>query len=70
MRIVLGQVVTFGSQSRVGPYNVHPACVAEALESGEIATEAEGLHDALRTNSGALPTDILDEALREVGPLD
>lgn len=69
VRIVLGQLVTFGSQSRVGPYNVHPACVREALESGEMATEPDELLQALRTNS-SIPADLLDEALRGIGPLD
>lgn len=69
-RIVLGQHVAFGSQTRVGPYNVHPECVAEALESGEMATEAEGLLDALRANSDDLAAAALDDAISRIGSLD
>jgi hypothetical protein len=51
LRVVLGKEARFGDQVRVGPMNVHPKCVPDALEDEEVATEAEGLDDALRDNS-------------------
>jgi hypothetical protein len=70
VRIVVGQLIEFGSQTRVGPRPVHPRCVAEALEAPDSATEKQGLAERLRANSGELPVTALDAAIEAIGPLD
>jgi len=66
MRVVLGREVEFGNQVRVGPVNVHPACVADALEVEDSATEAEGLAEALRANSRDVPSDRIESTITEI----
>jgi hypothetical protein len=66
LRIVLGKLVEFGSQSRVAPHAVHASCAALALEEPDCATEAEDLAASLRENSGELPTGMLESALEKI----
>ena len=69
-RVVLGRGVEFGNQVRVGPINVHPRCVAEAMQAVDSATEPEGFAEALRQNSGEFPANVLAAVLAEIGPLE
>jgi hypothetical protein len=69
-RVVLGRGVEFGNQIRVGPINVHPRCVAEALRAVDSATEVEGFEQALHENSGDFPREVLDAVIAEIGALD
>jgi hypothetical protein len=66
MRVVLGREVEFGNQVRVGPINVHPACVAKALKAEDNATEAEGLAEALRVNSRGVPSERIESVIAEI----
>ncbi len=66
LRVVLGKEVEFGGQVRLGPMNVHPACVAEALNAEDCGTEAAGLADALRANS-QIAGDEIEQAIAEIG---
>ena len=66
LRVVLGKEVEFGGQVRLGPMNVHPACVAAALEEEDTGTEAAGLADALRANS-QIASEEVEEAIGEIG---
>ena len=66
-RVVLGKAVEFGGQTRIGPLNVHPRCVAEAMQAEDCATEVEGFAEALRANSEDLADDVLQAALGEMG---
>lgn len=66
LRVVLGKEVEFGGQVRLGPMNVHPACVAEALNDEDCGTEAAGLADALRANS-QIAGDEVEQAIAEIG---
>ena len=59
----------FGSQVRTGPINVHPRCVAEAMQAVDSATEPEGFEQALHENSGDLPREVLAAVIAEVGQL-
>ena len=68
-RVVLGRGVEFGNQVRVGPINVHPRCVAEAMQAEDSATEVEGFEQALHENSGDFPRDALDAVIVEIGAL-
>jgi len=68
-RVVLGRGVEFGNQVRVGPINVHPRCVAEAMQAEDSATEHEGFEGALRANSEEFPEDRLVAVLGEIGEL-
>jgi hypothetical protein len=68
LRVVLGKEVEFGGQVRLGPMNVHPACVAEALLDEECGTEAAGLADALRANS-QIANEEVEQAISEIGNL-
>ena len=67
LRVVLGREVEFGNQVRVGPINVHAACVAEALQAADCATESEGLAEELRANSTDAPPDRVEEAIAAIG---
>lgn len=69
VRVVLAREVTFGSQVRSGPINVHPACVAAELEADDCATEVEGFAAAVRQRSDIDPAAV-DEALAAIGDLD
>lgn len=68
-RVILGRSVEFGQQTRTTPINVHPACVADALQSEDSATEVDGFAAALRTNSKGLDAVVLNSVLEEVGSL-
>ena len=68
-RVILGRGVEFGGQTRVGPINVHPACVPEELMAEDCATELEGFEEALRENSNDVSSGELDEVLTEIGEL-
>jgi hypothetical protein len=68
-RVVLGREVEFGQQVRTAPINVHPACVADAVQAPDSATGPDGLVEALRANSGDLEAAALDAAIQAIGPL-
>ena len=68
-RVVLGREVEFGQQVRTAPINVHPACVAEALQAPDSATGPDGLAEALRRNSGDLDTAVVEGAISDLGSL-
>jgi len=68
-RVVVGRAVEFGQQTRTTPINVHPGCVADALQAEDSATEVDGFESALRTNSKGLDEVILSSVLEEVGSL-
>ncbi len=68
-RVVIGRAVEFGQQMRTTPINVHPACVADALQAEDSATEPEGFFEALRTNSKGVDSVVVDSVVGEVGSL-
>jgi hypothetical protein len=68
-RVVLGRGIEFGNQVRVGPINVHPGCVAEAMQAEDIVTEPENFEQALRTNSVGFPQERLAAVLTEIGEI-
>lgn len=68
-RVVVGRAVEFGQQTRTTPINVHPGCVADALQAEDNATEVDGFAEALRTNSKGLDAVVLNSVLEEVGSL-
>ena len=68
-RVVLGRAVEFGQQMRTTPINVHPGCVADALQAEDSATEIDGFAEALRANSKGLDEVVLNAVLEEVGSL-
>mgnify|MGYP001295504273 CR=1 FL=1 len=68
-RIVLAREVTFGSQVRTAPINVHTGCVQAELRSEDCQTEVEGFEEQIRQHSD-LEASALDEALAEIGDLD
>ncbi len=68
LRVMLAKEVTFGSQTRTNPMSVHPKCVAAALQQPDVATEADGLREALAAHSGLEPKQI-DEIMAAIGPL-
>jgi hypothetical protein len=68
-RVVLGRSVEFGQQSRTTPINVHPGCVADALQAEDSATPVEGFEAALRANSKGLDVVVIDSVLQEIGSL-
>ncbi|MFQ5718575.1 MAG: hypothetical protein ACE5IK_03410 [Acidobacteriota bacterium] len=68
LRVVLGREVEFGNQTRVGPVNVHPACVAQALTADDCATTAEDLQAELGAHSDLSPQQIAD-VLAAIDPL-
>jgi hypothetical protein len=69
LRVVLGRRVEFGQQVRTTPINVHPRCVARALEAEDNGTEREGFALALRENTTGVEPERLEQALREIGDL-
>ena len=69
VRVALGREVSFGTQVRVAPVNVHPACVAAEMNGPECVTEPEGLGEALRENSKDVPSDRIEALLAEIGDL-
>ena len=70
MRVVLGRAVEFGNQVRTAPINVHPRCVAAALQEEDCATEAEGFAGNLHSNSSEVSTEAMEAVLAEVGDLE
>lgn len=69
-RVAVLRNVEFYGQVRSGPINVHPKCVAAELKAEDCATEPDGFEDAVRENSKGLEAAQIDEALRQVGPLE
>ena len=69
MRVVLGRSVQFGNQVRTAPIQVHPECVAAALQAEDTATRPEGLVDDLRAASDGVPPDRLEAALARIGAI-
>ena len=67
MRVVLAREVSFGSQVRTTPINVHPACVAEELQADDCVSEVDGFADTVRHNSTRVDEARVEEALRAVG---
>ena len=67
-RVVIGRAVEFGQQTRTTPINVHPGCVADALEAEDCATEVDGFTEALRRNSTGLDETVIDAVVGEVEP--
>lgn len=68
-RVVLGRAVEFGSQTRVGPINVHVGCVVEALDADDCDTDASGFAAELRANSASLEPAQVEEILKAIGNL-
>lgn len=68
-RVVIGRAVEFGQQTRTTPINVHPTCVADALQAEDCASEADGFFQALRTNSKGLESAVIDSVEAEIGSL-
>lgn len=69
-RVVVLRAVQFGNQVRNGPIAVHPGCVGAAVAAPDSGTEAKGLRQSLRDNSGGLPAGVLERALSELGAVD
>lgn len=69
LRVVLGREVEFGNQFRNMPIQVHPACVAAALEREDCSTEAAGFAGAMRANSQGLDSDQIASVIEAVGEL-
>jgi Poly(ADP-ribose) polymerase and DNA-Ligase Zn-finger region len=69
LRVVLGREVEFGNQFRTMPIQVHPACVAVALEREDCSTEAAGFADAIGANSQGLDSDHIASVVQAVGEL-
>ena len=67
-RIVLAREITFGSQVRATPINVHPGCVRAELGSEDCLTEVGGFDQQLHQNS-ELEASVVDDALAEIGDL-
>lgn len=68
-RVVIGRAVEFGQQQRTTPINVHPGCVADALQAEDNATEVDGFAEALRKNSKGLDDVVIDSVVGEIGSL-
>ena len=68
LRIVLAREVSFGSQVRASPINVHVGCVQAELRSEECLTELDGFEEQIRQNS-ELEASAVDEALATIGDL-
>jgi Poly(ADP-ribose) polymerase and DNA-Ligase Zn-finger region len=69
LRVVLGREVEFGNQFRTMPIQVHPACVATAIEREDCSTEAAGFAEALRANSQGLDAEKTASVIEAVGEL-
>jgi len=68
-RIALLREVEFYGQTRSGPINVHPQCVAGAIVADDCLTEVDGFADQLRMNSRGMTDEQIATALEEIGPL-
>lgn len=69
-RVVLLRNVEFYGQTRSGPINVHPGCVAREIQADDCATETEGFVERLREQSAPLDAAALDQVIAEIGSLD
>ncbi|MBI4878846.1 MAG: hypothetical protein HY812_04180 [Planctomycetes bacterium] len=68
-RVVLSRSVEFYGQTRSGPINLHPGCVAAELCAPDCATLASGFAAALGQNSADLEPGRIEEVLRQIGDL-
>ena len=68
LRIVLAREVSFGSQVRASPINVHVGCVQAELDAEDCATERDDFEAQLRQNS-ELEASTIDGVLQEIGDL-
>ena len=66
LRVVLAREISFGSQVRAAPINVHAGCVSAELRSADCLTEIDSFEDQIRQNSG-LEASVVDEALAARG---
>ncbi len=69
LRVVLGRRVEFGSQTRISPIQVHPACVAAALAADDTDTRPDALAEGLRAHSRDVPAEQIEALLAEIGPV-
>ncbi|MDP6581457.1 MAG: hypothetical protein QF681_12450 [Vicinamibacterales bacterium] len=69
LRVVLAREVSFGSQVRATPINVHAGCVRAELDSEDCMTATDSFEEELRQNS-KLEAAVVDEALAAVGDLE
>ena len=69
LRVILTRDVEFYNQTRSGPINLHPKCVAAELLAEDCGTEIDGFADAMRSNSVGVESKTLDEALLAIGEL-
>ena len=69
LRIVLAREVSFGSQVRATPINVHTGCVHAELGAADCLTEVDGFEEQIRQNS-ELEASAVDEALGSIGDLE
>ena len=69
LRVVLALEISFGSQVRASPINVHPRCVPAELRSEDCLTELDGFEEQIRRNS-ELEAVGVDEALAAIGDLE
>jgi hypothetical protein len=65
LRVALAKEVSFGSQTRTAAFQVHPKCVAAALDSPDVVTEREGLREGLAENSG-LEDELIDQVMEQI----
>ncbi len=70
MRVILGRSVEFGNQLRTAPINVHPRCVAEALQEEDCSTENESFAGNLHSNSKEVSTESMEAVLAAIGDLE
>ncbi|MFQ5766811.1 MAG: hypothetical protein ACE5ID_02365 [Acidobacteriota bacterium] len=70
IRIALGRRIEFGSQVRVAPINVHPACVRDEMSDENCETQPSGFAGAIRANSAGLSQDQVEAALAVIGTMD
>lgn len=64
-RFILGREVEFGGQVRVGPINVHPRCVREALEAPDNGTDVASFEEAIKANSIGVDAEWVEAALAD-----
>ena len=69
LRIVLAREISFGSQVRASPINVHTGCARAELRSEDCLTELDGFETQVLQNS-ELEASAIDEALAAVGDLE
>ena len=68
LRVVLAREISFGSQVRATPINVHAGCVQAELRSEDCRTELDGFEEQIRQNS-ELEASAVDEVLSAIGDL-